>query len=163
MKFYEIDAEIQKWTDLLVDEDGVINEEAEEALQSLEAADEAKTEGVLLAIKGMTAEAEAIRNEEKQLAERRHSLEKKADGLKAFIQTRLSGEKFKTPRVAVSYRKTTSVEVEDGVWMFWPVKVQDECTKVNVTVDKPALKKLLAAGNEIQGARLVEGQSMTIK
>jgi len=163
MKFYEIDAEIQKWTDLLVDEDGVINEEAEEALQSLEAADEAKTEGVLLAIKGMTAEAEAIRNEEKQLADRRHQLEKKADGLKAFIQTRLAGEKFKTPRVAVSYRKTTSVEVEDGVWMFWPVNVQDECTKVNVTVDKPALKKLLTAGNEIQGARLVEGQSMTIK
>ena len=163
MKFYEIDEMIDAALAELVDEDGVINEKAEAYLDSLEIALEQKTEGVLLAIKGLKAEAEAIRNEEKALADRRHGLEKKADGLTEFIKGRLAGEKFKTPRVAVSYRKTTSVEVEDGVWMFWPVKVQDECTKVNVTVDKPALKKLLTAGNEIQGARLVEGQSMTIK
>ena len=156
MKFYEIDAEIQKWTDLLVDEDGVINEEAEEALQSLEAADEAKTEGILLAIKGMAAEAEAIRNEEKALAERRHGIEKKAEGLKSFIQTRLAGEKFKTPRVAVSYRKTTSCEITDE----W--SIPEEFVKTTVSFDKQALTKALKAG-DVPGARLVEGQSMTIK
>jgi len=163
MKFYEIDAEIQKWTDLLVDEDGVINEEAEEALQSLEAADEAKTEGVLLAIKGMAAEAEAIRSEEKALADRRRVIEKKAEGLKAFIQRRLAGEKFKTARVSVSYRKTTSCEVDEGAWLFWPEELQDQLTKQTTTVDKAAVKALLKDGRQIDGARLVTSQSMTIK
>ena len=52
MKFYEIDAQIEAALEQLVDEDGVINEEAEAALDALEAANEQKTESILLAIKG---------------------------------------------------------------------------------------------------------------
>lgn len=156
MKFYEIDERIDSVLNFLVDEDGVINEEAEAELDRLENAEAQKTEGILLAIKGMAAEAEAIRNEEKALAERRHGIEKKAEGLKAFIQARLAGEKFKTPRVAVSYRKTTSCEITDE----WAVP--EEFVKTTVSFDKQALTKALKAG-EVPGARLVEGQSMTIK
>ncbi len=156
MKFYEIDEMIDAALAELVDEDGVINEEAEAYLDSLEIAREQKTEGVLLAIKGMKAEAEAIRNEEKQLADRRHQLEKKADSLTEFIKDRLAGEKFKTARVAVSYRKTTSCEITDE----WAIP--EEFVKTTVSFDKQALTKALKAG-DVPGARLVEGQSMTIK
>lgn len=163
MKFYEIDTRVEELLLALVDEDGVINEEAERELAELELADTEKTEGVLLAIKGMAAEAEAIRNEEKALADRRRVIEKKAEGLKAFIQRRLAGEKFRTPRVAVSYRKTTSCEVDDGAWIFWPEELQDQLTKQTTTVDKAAVKALLKDGRQIDGARLVTSQSMTIK
>ena len=163
MKFYEIDTRVEELLLALVDEDGVINEEAERELAELELADTEKTEGVLLAIKGMAAEAEAIRNEEKALADRRRVIEKKAAGLKAFIQRRLAGEKFRTPRVAVSYRKTTSCEVDDGAWIFWPEELQDQLTKQTTTVDKAAVKALLKDGRQIDGARLVTSQSMTIK
>ena len=133
-----------------------INEEAEAYLDSLEIALEQKTEGVLLAIKGMKAEAEAIRNEEKALADRRHGLEKKADSLTEFIKERLAGEKFKTPRVSVSYRKTTSCEITDE----WAIP--EDYVKTTVSYDKVALTKALKSG-EVPGARLVEGQSMIIK
>lgn len=163
MRFYEIDTRIEALLDQLVDEDGVINEEAEAALDELEAEKEQKTEGILLAIKGMSAEAEAIRAEEKTLAERRRGIEKKADALKAFIQGRLAGEKFKTARVAVSYRKTTSVEVEDGAWVFWPEEVQDRAVAYTASVNRNELKKMLKDGEAIDGVRLVTSQSMTIK
>jgi len=156
MKFYEIDEMIDAALAELVDEDGVINEEAEAYLDSLEIAREQKTEGVLLAIKGMKAEAEAIRNEEKTLADRRHQLEKKADSLTEFIKGRLAGEKFKTARVAVSYRKTTSCEITDE----WAIP--EDYVKTTVSFDKAALTKALKSG-EVPGARLVEGQSMIIK
>lgn len=156
MKFYEIDEMIDAALAELVDEDGVINEEAEAYLDSLEIALEQKTEGVLLAIKGMKAEAEAIRNEEKALADRRHGLEKKAEGLTEFIKGRLAGEKFKTPRVSVSYRKTTSCEITDE----WAIP--EDYVKTTVSYDKVALTKALKSG-EVPGARLVEGQSMIIK
>lgn len=163
MKFYEIDAGIELATNELVDEDGVINEEALQRLKELEAAEEEKTEGCLLAWKGFTAEAEAVRNEEKTLAERRRALERKAEGMKAFLQARLAGEKFKTARVSVSYRKTTSCEVDEGAWLFWPEEVQDKLTKQVVTVDKNEVKKALKNGEELEGARLIESQSMIIK
>ena len=156
MKFYEIDAQIEAALEQLVDEDGVINEEAEAALDALEAVNEQKTEGVLLAIKGLKAEAEAIRNEEKALADRRHGLEKKAESLTEFIKGRLAGEKFKTPRVSVSYRKTTSCEITDE----WAIP--EDYVKTTVSFDKVALTKALKGG-EVPGARLVEGQSMIIK
>jgi len=156
MKFYEIDAQIEAALEQLVDEDGVINEEAEAALDALEAANEQKTESILLAIKGLKAEAEAIRNEEKALADRRHGLEKKAESLTEFIKGRLAGEKFKTPRVSVSYRKTTSCEITDE----WAIP--EDYVKTTVSYDKVALTKALKAG-EVPGARLVEGQSMIIK
>ena len=156
MKFYEIDAQIEAALEQLVDEDGVINDEAEAALDALEAANEQKTESILLAIKGMKAEAEAIRNEEKALADRRHGLEKKAESLTEFIKGRLAGEKFKTPRVSVSYRKTTSCEITDE----WAIP--EDYVKTTVSYDKVALTKALKSG-EVPGARLVEGQSMIIK
>ena len=156
MKFYEIDAQIEATLEQLVDEDGVINEEAEAALDALEAANEQKTESILLAIKGLRAEAEAIRNEEKALADRRHQLEKKSDSLTEFIKGRLAGEKFKTPRVSVSYRKTTSCEITDE----WAIP--EDYVKTTVSFDKVALTKALKSG-EVPGARLVEGQSMIIK
>ena len=162
MRFYESDARIEELLLSLVDEDGVINEDAEQELAQLELAETEKTEGILLAIKGMTAEAEAIRNEEKALADRRHGIERRAESLKSFIQARLAGEKFKTPRVAVSYRKTTSVEIEPGSWLFWPDELED-AVSYEAKVDKNAVKKAIKDGLEVRGAKLIESQSMSIK
>ena len=63
-----------------------------------------------------------------------------------------------TPRAAVTFRKTASVIVPD-VWALdakW-VKYSDP------TPDKNAIKAAIKAGQEVKGAFLVDGTSMTVK
>ena len=70
MKLYEIDRSIQEILDnMSVDaETGEVTLD-EEGLAALQLAREQKLEGVALCIKNLSAEAEAIRNEEKALAD----------------------------------------------------------------------------------------------
>ena len=86
-----------------------------EAFAELQMEREAKIENMALWYKDLTAEAKAIREEEKALAERRKSAENKAERLKAYLDEALAGESYKTSRVAVSYRKSTAVEVSNEV------------------------------------------------
>ena len=105
---YDIDREIENCVD---PETGEIIDE--QRLDALQMAREKKIENILLWIKNLKSEAGAIREEEKKLADRRQSDEKKAESLTQYVQSVLNGEKFKTPRVAVTYRKSEAVIVDD--------------------------------------------------
>lgn len=121
-----------------------------------------KIENMACWVVNMTAEAKAIREQEKILAERRKALENKSDRLKDYLDKILCGEKFKTAKVAVSYRKTTSVEVDEG-FVAWAVDNAPEL--LNYEDPKPsktAIKEYLGT-NACDFARLSAGQSMTIK
>ena len=108
MNIYEIDNEMFS---LIDEETGEIKDY--EAFEELQMQREEKIENVALWYKNLIAESKAIREEEKALAERRKSLENKAENLKNFINRTLQGNKFATPKVAISYRKSTAVEVDD--------------------------------------------------
>ena len=107
MTLYEIDKEIQA----LITEDGEI--EDIERFDALAMERDKKIENVGCWIKNLDAEAAAIRKEEIALAERRHRLESKAERLTAYLDHALAGAKFESPRVAISYRKSKAVEIQD--------------------------------------------------
>lgn len=153
MRLYEIDEAILGCID---QETGEIIDP--EQLDALQIEREEKLEGVALWIKDLTAEAAALKAEKQAFAERQKAAETKAESLKKWLSKALEGEKFKTTRVAVSFRKTKSVAISD-IW-----ELDESFVKYGEpTADKAAIKKAIEAGQEVNGAFLVEGTSMTVK
>lgn len=153
MKLYEIDeailACIDQETGEIIDGD---------KLDALQIERETKLENVALWIKDLKAEAEALKAEKQAFAERQKAAETKAESLKKWLADALAGSPFKTTRVAVSFRKTKSVQVSEID------KLDLEFLKYSEpTPDKTAIKKAIEAGQEVSGAFLVEGTSMTVK
>lgn len=161
MTIYEIDNRIAELVD---PETGELLDY--EAFASLQMEREAKIENMALWYKDLTAEAKAIREEEKALAERRKSAENKAERLKAYLDEALAGESYKTSRVAVSYRKSTAVEVSNEVEVVEELEegCYDSCLLYQTPkIVKSELSKLLKSGVTIPGAALVERSNIQIR
>lgn len=157
MKLYEIDAQIES---LIDEETGEILDI--EAFQALQMEREKKIENIALWIKNLQAEADAIQKERKVMEERERVTRNKIKALKERLNYILNGEKFKTPKVAISYRTSKSVEVDDG-FVEWAQVHADECLKYKAPeVDKSAVKRLLLDGKEMP-ARIVERKNIQIK
>lgn len=150
---YEIDEEILNCVDM---ETGEIIDV--ERLGQLQLAREDKVEGIALWIKNLLSDVDAIKSEEEKLAQRRKANENKAKNLKEYLSKFLNGQKFETPKVSISYRKSESVEVTDLS------KLDDDYLKfAEPTVDKTKVKKALKAGTVLQGVSLVENQNIQIR
>lgn len=119
-----------------------------------------KIESIALWIKDLNAESEAIKNEMRSLSERAEQKEKKAISLKKYLSYILAGQKFETPKVDISYRKSISVNVVDESIITDERFIR---VKESRTIDKLALKEALKSGEQIQGAELVESQNIQIK
>ena len=163
MNIYQIDEAIEA---ILA---GSVDEETGEVIVDMEALDalmverEKKIENVALYIKNCEALAKSIREEEKVLADRRRSAERKAERLMAYLDGALAGEKFSTPRVACTYRASSVVEVDDE-FLEWAYKKRPDLIRMKPPeADKAAIKKLLKGGEEIPHTTLVEKQSLSIK
>ncbi len=158
MNIYQIDEAI---LNLIDPETGEIMDY--DAFVELQMARETKIENMALWIKNLTAEAAAIKAERDALAEREKAAKNRAEGLKKYLAQILNGEKFSTPRVAISYRKSTAVEVDDG-FLDWAKKNADQYLRYKEPeVDKTALRDAIKAGQEFEYARLIENQSLQIK
>ena len=156
MNLYDIEYEITNCVD---SETGEIIDE--QRLDALQMAREKKIENILLWIKNLKSEAGAIREEEKKLADRRQSDEKKAESLTQYVQNVLNGEKFKSSRVVVSYRKSEAVIVDDLQLMQ---ETCDEYLKYkDPEPDKAKIKAALKDGITVPGCHLEERQNITIK
>lgn len=140
MNIYEIDAAILSLVD---EETGEIKDFEEFANLQMER--ETKVENIALWYKNLIAEGKAIREEEKTLAERRRICENKAERLKAYLSEILQGNKFKTAKVAVSYRKSTAVDIEPDFIEWAKNKADDlliyKMPEPNKTAIKDALKQ----------------------
>lgn len=157
MTLFEINKAILEFDYEIDEETGeILNAEA---LDALELARDEKIEGVGLWIKNLTAEAEAVKKEKDAMADRQHRLEKKAESLKGYLAWALQGEKFSTPRIAMSWRKSESVLIPDEALL--------DDRFVNITMikkpDKKLIKDTLKAGREVPGAELVTKQNLQIK
>ena len=156
MNLYDIEYEITNCVDSETGE--IIDEKRLDALQMER---QKKIENILLWIKNLKSEAGAIREEEKKLADRRQSDEKKAESLTQYVQNVLNGEKFKTSRVVVSYRKSEAVIVDDLQLMQ---ETCDEYLKYkDPEPDKAKIKAALKDGITVPGCHLEERQNITIK
>ena len=169
MTLYDIDAQIAA-LDGAAEDDMLIDAETGElisvsqALDALRMERETKLENVACWVKNLSAESDAIREEESRLMKRRKAAETKAANLKAWLlaaMTREDGttDKLKTGRVMVSVKRNPPSTVVDDALLPSTYKV----AKITYQANKELIKRELLAGGEVPGAHLEYGRSVIIK
>ena len=169
MTLYDIDAQIAA-LDGAAEDDMLIDAETGElisvsqALDALRMEREAKLENVACWVKNLSAEADAIREEENRLIKRRKAAETKAANLKSWLlaaMTREDGttDKLKTGRVMISVKRNPPSTVVDEALLPSTYKV----AKITYQANKDLIKRELLSGGEVPGAHLEYGRSVVIK
>ena len=153
---YELVKEIENF-DLQIDEETgeILNMDELDALQ-LEK--DAKVENICLWIKNLKSDAEAYRTEKKAFEQKIRAAENKAARLTAYVDYILAGDKFKSSKVSVSYRKSEQIECAD----LLDVDV-DYLRYKEPELDKKKIKDAIKAGIEVKGCRLVERHNVQIR
>jgi hypothetical protein len=154
MNLYEIEGAIMS----LVDEE--TGEVADyEALEALEMERDKKISNLGCFIKNLRAEAAAIKAEKMALAARQQAVDNHADRLEEYLSRYLNGTKYEDGRVKISFRKSESVEIDEGAIDELPARF----IKVERSVMKTPLKDALKGGQQFEGCRLVTKQNIQIK
>lgn len=166
MNLFELNSSIAAALDALVssvnEETGEVDDKAVEALEALQVAREEKLENTALYMKGLQAEADALKREEDTLKKRRETKEKALERLKAYITDAMlqSGDtRLETARVVLSFRKSEAVNITNIELVpkgYWKSTVKTE-------LDKTKIKEALKSGKEVNGAELQVRQNLQIK
>ena len=154
---FEIDRAIYEFEFEIDEETGEILNADE--LDNLKMEREQKIENIGLYYKNIKAEAEMVKAEKNAMADRQRVLENKAESLKQYLAYALNGQKFSTGKVAMSFRKSESVNIPDDT------KIDDKwCVVTQVRKpDKTAIKEAIKAGEEIAGAEIVVKNNVIVK
>lgn len=153
MNLFEIDNEIMNCVDM---ETGEIIDA--EKLDKLQMDRDQKIENIALWIKNLVSDAEALKAEKMAFADRQRAAENKAASLKKYLSDYMAGEKYKSAKVSVSFRKSEAVNIVDMS------QIPEQYLKVaEPTADKTGIKAALKAGEVIAGAELIENQNIQIK
>lgn len=129
------------------------------AFEALQLARDDKLENIALWYKNLLSDAAAFKAEKDAFAAKQKAAESKAESLKNYLDSSLKGGKFKTVKVDVSYRKSTSVEVVDESL----IPAEYMRTVTTTTPDKAEIAKALKVGEAIDGVQLKESQNIQIK
>ena len=163
MNLYEInDAYEKALSNFTVDDEtGEIIFDDEE-IKKLEGAFEEKVDNVACYIKSLNALNDSIKAEKQALDERLKTNDKKVESLKKFLAMSLEMrdmKKFETARNKLSFRKSTSVVInEDAI-------LPNQFVKKVVTekIDKKAIGEALKNGEVVEGCYLKESNNLQIK
>lgn len=136
----------------------------ETKLDTLESIDwnedyENKVENYIKVIKNLEADVEARKTEQDRLKKLNDADKKKIERMKNDLTAsmELTGQdEVDTTLFKVSFRRSKSVEVD-------MVLLPDQYKKIGYKADKEGLKRLLANGEEIAGAKLVENKNLNIR
>lgn len=156
MNLYELDKQIEE---IIANADPETGEIDMDALDRVKMERENFLEQIALSIKNDEAEEEMYDREEKNVHEKKIRARNRKERTKAYLKQILDGEKIKTARVTVSYRKSESVEVDD-VFNLPDIYVRRKTVE---EADKVKLKEALKSGEKIDGARLVENMNMSVR
>lgn len=173
MTLYEIDSRLETLFSQGFDEEtGEIyqtQEELDKAIDEVAIELDTKIENIGCYIKNLESDIEAFKREEDNLKKRRKSTENKIEGLKTYLNNYLTAVypneddrrkwKFKTPKVVLGYRKSTTVEVPDLE------KLDKNFIKIKTetSADKTAIKEAIKNGTEVKGAFLKDNINLSIK
>ncbi|WP_407399634.1 siphovirus Gp157 family protein [Treponema sp.] len=154
MNLFEIDKAILETIDQETGE--IINLEL---LAALQIERNQKIENVACWIKNLQAEADALKAQKETFEARQKSAEKKIESLKQYLTSALAGQKFSTEKVAVSFRSSEAVKIQDEGLI--PKKYMVKT--VTIKPDKKAIKDMLKAGSKVKGCELVQNLNPQIK
>ena len=179
MTLYEISDGFRALYDQLDDmiEDEELTDEQREdmqqawfdTLEGIEAEFEEKAENVACFIKVLKAEAEMMAAEEKVLATRRRSREKRIESLKAYLlgsMDAVSLKKIDRPKARISTRNNAeSVAIEDPhAFILWAQEHNDSLLKYKEPeINKIEVKQALQEGGCLPHCHLQRTRSVIIK
>ena len=156
MNLFEIDRRILETVDM---ETGEIIDL--EMLDELQMERDQKIENIACWIKNLQSDAEALKAQKQSFADRQRVAENKVASLKKYLSDYLAGQKFSTAKVAISFRKSESVQINDinaiAEFDTGYLKYKEP------EADKTAIKKALKDGIAIPGVELVQGNNIQIK
>lgn len=150
MKLYEIDSKIQS----LIDQDtGEVMNPQE--FENLAMQRDEKIENIALACKNLAAEVEALKAEKQAFEARQKAAENRLKWLKGYLVYVLDGQKFKSTRVEVSFRKSEAVVIDGDV--------PEEYLVYKPEPDKTSIKQALKAGLDVSGCRLEIRNNISVR
>ena len=162
MRIYEIDERITELLQNVDPETGEVMLDYDE-LDALQMERDAKIEALALHIKNRVADSEAIGAEVKRLETRKKVIDNEVSRLKNYLLYVLKGNKFETPKVLCSFRRTKKVEC-DPDFIAWAVRnAPDLLRQKDPEPNKTEIKKRLEKGEEIPFTALSESYSTTVK
>lgn len=130
-----------------------------EALDALEMERNEKIENIALWIKNLKSDAEAYKREKEIFIKKERAAANKADRLKDYLAESLRGEKFKTDRVTISWRKSEAVVLD-------PLKLDPTAPYMVAQEPKPdktMIREMLKHGEDVKGASLEVRENIQIK
>lgn len=161
MTLYEI-KEQYKIIDKFIEDENIGRETFKEALNQIEGSLEDKAENYVKVIRNYLGEAEAIKNEEKRLYERRKALENHADRIKTTLDETLRELNIKDMKAgifSIKYQNNPpSLEVIDLDSIPEIYKLPQE-----IKVDKKAILQDIKAGLIVGGVEVKILESLRIR
>lgn len=159
MKLYELSQSFRQLLDMA---DSMDEEMFRDTLQAIEEALEDKVENTAKFIRCLDADIEAIKAEEKRLADRRKALETKVVNAKSYLQEQLelAGiDKVKRPTLTVSIQANPpSVEITDESLIPTTYMVPQPSK-----IDKKAILSALKDGLLIEGCSIKKTKGVRIR
>jgi hypothetical protein len=135
-----------------------------DTLESIEGAIEEKAANIANFIRSLDYDAEAIKAEEKRLADRRKAIENRIAAIKRYIQCQMEStgiDKIKTPTQTISLQKNPPALVvsdDKAVPPQYLVVIPE-----HYEVDKTRIKEALKNGEIVPGCELTQGKSLRIR
>ncbi len=162
MNLFEIDDAIQRCVKLENSDNYVDTETGEiidtAAIEQLEMDRDTKIRNIACWIKNLESDEKALAEQIKTFTARKNAAKNKRESLKSYLAAFMAGKKWQNSEVAISWRKSESVEVSNVK------ELPEEYLKYkDPEPDKVKLKADLKAGAEIDGACLVTKENIQIK
>lgn len=133
-----------------------------EAFEALEQDMEQKKRNYICFYKNLAAECTALRDAEKELADRRHKKEKTMENLLNLLDYHQQGAKWECTEGVIKYTKSTATEqTDEQAFLEWDGKWNFGDTEFKA--DKKAIKEAIKSGTEIPGWTVTERQNISIK
>lgn len=129
-----------------------------EALDNLVMERDTKIRNIACWIKNLEADEKALGDQIKTFTARKNAAKNKRESLKSYLAAFLAGNKWQNSEVAISWRKSESVEVEDGAAI--PEKY---LRYKEPEINKAQLKADLKAGTVVYGCQLITKNNIQVK
>jgi hypothetical protein len=164
LSLYVIAAEHRQMVERLMD----TQDDAQAIADTIEAESyplEVKAQNVAYAVRNLEAAATAIKDAEKQMADRRKSIENRAMHVKEYLKTcmEVAGvKKIDCPHFALTIKSNPpSVDVFEPALV--PAEFMRQPEPPPPAIDKKAIAEAIKAGREVPGAMLAQGTRLEIR
>lgn len=135
-----------------------------DTLEGLAGDIETKAQSVAHMVRQLEANAAAVKQWSKDASERAKAIEARAERLREYLSNNMIAcgiQRIEGPGVTLSFRKSTSVVIEDEAQL--PAQYMRQKPPPQAEPDKVAIAAAMKAGETVPGARLEARQSLQVR